>query len=269
MAPNEIAFSSNYCVEVILRLPAISPRFWDREKSGSSRAGSIGRRWLAFARFHLVLRALRDSSPGVLIQAIRLTEQPKMQTAPVREALSSLLKNNEATIRLQLALSLGQWEPQWAGRQLAHLIPAGTNDSWFNTAVLSSVSKCAGDLLDEIVKENLDFPHKSELVKHLVTTAIKNHASDPINLLNAIIPEASLKAPVETWRLEAIASFLDAFGDITKISASDSRKLASLFSIAETQANDLSLSSFQRGDRCDSWAETLIGTLRLVRCSPF
>ncbi|MFO0903431.1 MAG: neutral/alkaline non-lysosomal ceramidase N-terminal domain-containing protein [Pirellulales bacterium] len=95
-----------------------------------------------------VVAALDDPHPGVRKQALRLSE-PWLRGAPttaerlaaapdLAAAVTRRLDDADAAVRLQLALSLGEWDER-GGTLLAKLVAASPDDVYLRTAVLSSV----------------------------------------------------------------------------------------------------------------------------------
>jgi putative membrane-bound dehydrogenase-like protein len=115
----------------------------------------------------LVVSALQDTHPGVRRQALRLTEDRYSQTNGV---LESMEQDPDPQVRLQLALSLGQWpEPQNSGPLLAQLALRKDADAFLKGAVLSSVNKAnVGEVLRGVLHHKAPPP---ALVRQLVSTA--------------------------------------------------------------------------------------------------
>ncbi|HLJ96920.1 MAG TPA: PVC-type heme-binding CxxCH protein, partial [Gemmataceae bacterium] len=86
-----------------------------------------------------VLHALGDPHPGVRRHAIRLAEPFLATSKELGEALVNQVEDSDAQVRLQLALSLGEWRDPRAGAALAKLALAYPEDPFLTTAVLSSL----------------------------------------------------------------------------------------------------------------------------------
>lgn len=101
-----------------------------------------------------IQQALRDEHPRIREHAVRLSE-PFLQTAEKGDLLKSLLMlcdDDSEHVRFQLAFTLGATTPPEATEGLAHLVLAPENGSDIQTAVLSSVSDTADQLLPELLR---------------------------------------------------------------------------------------------------------------------
>jgi putative membrane-bound dehydrogenase-like protein len=83
-----------------------------------------------------VLAALQDQHPGVLENALRLSEN--FDADAVLSSAWALAKSPHASVRMQLAFSLGQWSHPKAGEVLAQMLAAHENDTFIRIACLSS-----------------------------------------------------------------------------------------------------------------------------------
>lgn len=94
-----------------------------------------------------LLTALRDAHPGVLVQAVRLSERFATSADPELLALvTALATHADATVRQQVAYTLGEWRDPAAGEALARLMQHET-DPFIRTAALSSALPHASTLL--------------------------------------------------------------------------------------------------------------------------
>jgi hypothetical protein len=86
----------------------------------------------------LVVRGLADSHPGVRINALRLAE--KRGATRVQEAAGRLVEDPDPKVRLQLALSLGEWTGAGVGEVLGRLAVKSVEEDFIPAAVLSSAA---------------------------------------------------------------------------------------------------------------------------------
>lgn len=88
----------------------------------------------------VLFAALRDSHPGVRRLAIRLCEPipPATDAAPA-DPLLALTDDADASVRFQLALTLGEFQSEAAGFALARLALRDCSDEWSRAAILSSM----------------------------------------------------------------------------------------------------------------------------------
>src|SRR5439155_16913698 len=98
----------------------------------------------------LVLRALEDREPGVREQALKLAEPRLAGSAALRSAVVALADDPSPRVRFQLAFTLGYLDTPEAVAALAKIARRPDTDSWTQTAVLSSATKCAGRLLEAL-----------------------------------------------------------------------------------------------------------------------
>ena len=84
----------------------------------------------------IVLRALADRHAGVRENALRLAET--RGTAEVVAAAALMTADPDPKVRLQLALTLGEWESPVAGAALGRLMVAGQTEALVRAAVMSS-----------------------------------------------------------------------------------------------------------------------------------
>ncbi len=84
----------------------------------------------------LLLRALADAHPGIRENAVRLAET--RPGAGVLAAATALVSDPSPKVRLQLALSLGEWREARAGEALARLAARDAADPFMVAAVLGS-----------------------------------------------------------------------------------------------------------------------------------
>lgn len=94
-------------------------------------------------------QALADPSAGVREHALRLTE-PRLKESPELLALvARATRDDDRRVRFQAALSLGEHPDDAAGPVLSGLLLREADDSWMQTAILSSLTGSpAGLLLD-------------------------------------------------------------------------------------------------------------------------
>ncbi len=132
----------------------------------------------------LISGAIKDSHPMVRRWAIEQSEKRQDHSEPIVAALASLVHDPSPVVRLQLALSLGEFHSALAGQALAELSLSTADDPFMNAAVLSSavphyrslVSKLAeaknapAQLQQELLVLGSEFPNDLvELLHPLLT----------------------------------------------------------------------------------------------------
>lgn len=160
----------------------------------------------------LLLEALADPNPGVRQQAIRLTESlpsEAQRTSGLATRLIAMVSDPAPEVRLQLSLTLGSWKDAAAGPALASLAIADLSDPWIRAAVLSSAIHFPADILEAVVGSAPDSRERTEFIGNLIATAVGIGDKDQLGKMAAALVPAT-PAALEGWRLQALASLLDA-----------------------------------------------------------
>jgi putative membrane-bound dehydrogenase-like protein len=100
-----------------------------------------------------LLVALRDTEPVVRQHAIRLSENLLADSAALREALFSLVGDDNLRVRYQLAFSLGQTSGPRRHEALARLAKRDSADPWIRLAVRSSLAEGSGVVLAALTQD--------------------------------------------------------------------------------------------------------------------
>jgi putative membrane-bound dehydrogenase-like protein len=102
-------------------------------------------------RDELLTSALGDVHPGVRENAIRLAEPRLDASAEVRARIQALVSDPSPRVRLQAAFTVGQ-SRQWDQvALLGRLARENVEDSWIQSAILSSAADCSGKLLGALL----------------------------------------------------------------------------------------------------------------------
>jgi len=157
----------------------------------------------------LLATALDDRHPGVRRHAVRLSEPWLNDSPQLVQRLASLLEDEDAQVRMQLAYSLGSWNNPQAGRDLAKLALAAPADGYLRAAVMSSVTADnAEQALSVALREAASQP---ELLSELLKFAASR---DDRRLLRATA--AKLLQPSEgrfsPWQFDVGINLLRALG---------------------------------------------------------
>lgn len=94
-----------------------------------------------------LVAALKDASPGLREQALRLAERHLGDAPALLQAVTALTDDPSPPVRFQLAFSLGASDAPPAVAALARLAARPDNDPWTQTAILSAAYRSAGQLL--------------------------------------------------------------------------------------------------------------------------
>jgi putative membrane-bound dehydrogenase-like protein len=101
----------------------------------------------------VLLPAFRDPVPGVREQALRLAERRLATSEPVRKAAVLLADDPSPRVRFQASFTLGEADTPEVVAALARIAHREDNDTWTQTAILSSASRSAPGLLETLVRD--------------------------------------------------------------------------------------------------------------------
>ncbi|MBI5772493.1 MAG: c-type cytochrome [Verrucomicrobia bacterium] len=100
-----------------------------------------------------VFTALADKHSGVRENALQLAEPRLNKSADFAAKVKFLAKDNDARVRVQAALTLGELGDTEVVNLLARIAVRDAGDKWTRAASLSSVGKRAGDFLDAVLSQ--------------------------------------------------------------------------------------------------------------------
>ena len=150
--------------------------------------------------------ALADPDAHVRRQAIRLSEAQINTSPALQQAVLKLV--DDADVRYQLALSLGEWNDPRAGQALGKLAQAGMGDGWIRAAILSSAVPQTAAILKGVLATPLKASGRSETVNQLIATAVgQDHPETLSQVLSAVVPKAGEE--IQDWQLSVLKSLLD------------------------------------------------------------
>lgn len=155
-------------------------------------------------RPELVERALRDVSPPVRRQAIRLAETRAKDAPKLIDTTVQLADDPEPIVRLQLAFTLGEWDTPAAGNALARIAVNAGNDPYLSAAVMSSALHHYETIADALIAAHEAGP----VTRDLLGMALPQNNRD----LTARLLEPILfphNGTYETGQMESFAQFID------------------------------------------------------------
>jgi len=132
--------------------------------------------------------------------------------AALGRAVAGLADDPDVKVRYQVALSLGEWSDPEAGRVLGKIASRDGADRWIRAAVLSSSSRHAEAVLEQVVASAGPEGPLPSLIEPLVATVTASPAPGAIARALASIGRGQA-AGQGSWRLVALASLLDASQD--------------------------------------------------------
>jgi putative membrane-bound dehydrogenase-like protein len=144
---------------------------------------------------------LSDPHPGVRENAIRLAE-PRLEAAEeLREKILALVSDPEPRVRLQIAFTIGESRRWDQAALLARLARENLDDPWIQSAILSSVGECGGDLFAAVVADpNLAATARStDFLRQLVVViGAQNRAAEVARTIETLAgsPNTGLALPL-------------------------------------------------------------------------
>lgn len=210
----------------------------------------------------LVMQSLKDKHPGVRRHAVRLSE-PLLKVNPaLGKALTFLVNDDDAQVRMQLAYTLGEWNDSLSGEALAKLMLAHPKDKYLIPASFSSIHQNnASSLIVTVLRAKENQSTKS-LLSLLIQLAVrqKNHKA-VAELLTSLTPPD--KSTYELWQVRALAGFLDA-AEQQGLSLSDLKSDAKGELKTSLAQLDLTLSKLTKRLQQNVSVEARIAMLRLL-----
>lgn len=129
----------------------------------------------------LLLRGLRDESPGVRRHAVRIAESLLDSAPELAAGVLELTDDEDLFARQQVAYSLGEWNNPRAGEALGRM--AIENENQFITAAVLSSSRSQLGAFLRVLTRAPTSPKRSELLLSLVTVAVKTVRQDDTGLV--------------------------------------------------------------------------------------
>lgn len=127
--------------------------------------------------------ALLDTLPGNREQGLRLGETVFLNSTLTPNLVEQLLKERDPRVRMQLALSAGAMEDEWAVDILARLLKKDGDDPWLQTAALSSSSGRSVLLIEELLGHKGSEPI---LTKLAAMTGAKGDQKEIVQILSLV-----------------------------------------------------------------------------------
>ncbi len=161
----------------------------------------------------LVLALCDDKEPGVRRHAVRMAEQFVDKHPDIGPAIAKRIEDSDAQVRLQAALSLGAWHDPQADAALAKLLARETQDRYFVTGILSSLTN--GNIV-AVLKSFLENKEHSrqhpDLTGRLFAMAASTAAEDDAAIAQVLdlLFATEGDGEYQTWQLAALAEVFDA-----------------------------------------------------------
>jgi len=185
----------------------------------------------------VLIHTLSDRYPGVRRFAVRLCERA---TAPaVLNKLRSLTDDEDAGVRLQLALTLGEIQQPWVAEDLAQLVLVNSDDSYLIAAVMSSLTPATAADVASLVLKGGDDAEASGRAEELLGQAVALSGEEQLTeLIRAVIGNGTDRA--QGWQMSAMRSVLAALAkrkiSLNSLPKSDSAAVAAFLQQARALA---------------------------------
>ncbi|MGE4002130.1 MAG: neutral/alkaline non-lysosomal ceramidase N-terminal domain-containing protein [Planctomycetaceae bacterium] len=155
----------------------------------------------------VLLTLLSDRDPRVVVPAIRLSES-LMENPKVLSQLLAMVRHDDARVRYQLALSLGECDDPQVDAALKDIAMKDSEDPWMRAAVLSSATPHAKRLLSDLLADNRSLTQHAALLQDVIATALGDDVSGRLGEIVSAIRGDVHQADVEDWQLAALAACL-------------------------------------------------------------
>jgi putative membrane-bound dehydrogenase-like protein len=157
-----------------------------------------------------IARALGDSEPWVRVHGLRLAEPRLAASAPLRDAVAALRRDDSPHVRFQLAFTLGELREDRALDGLAGLLVRDGEDRWLRAAVLSSIPGGAARLLARLRATAPDYlekpaPGALDALRQLAELAGASRREEQVVEWLRIVAGDAEGAPAR-WRLVALSA---------------------------------------------------------------
>lgn len=180
-----------------------------------------------------LVASLDSRDPRVLRFATRMSE-PLFEANPELGAVvCKLTSHTDARVRMQVALSLGEWDDPRAGEALGRLAAESGEDVWLRAAVLCSASKHADRILAAALKEQGSTA--SGMVPDLIATILgvdPDHG--PQRVLDALAQHDGGKTP--DWLFAAVTAAGDAVPEAQRSAVGGHKTVQSALAAARKRA---------------------------------
>jgi putative membrane-bound dehydrogenase-like protein len=151
-------------------------------------------------------RALRDPEAGVREQALRLADDRLRGSARLRKAVAVLADDPSPRVRFQLAFTAGEADSAETAGALARLARRQGNDTWTQTALLSSAYRLAPALLEALFADQELARSADADQRRLLTrlAALVGARPDDADVTRALRLLAGARDAAGDWRYPAL-----------------------------------------------------------------
>ncbi len=175
----------------------------------------------------VLIEMLKDHSPAIRENAIRIAEEKLEASETLSEALVSMVNDEDPRVRYQLLLSLGSLNTPAAGRARNVLLFQDIEDDWMQLAALSAREPDISSIYDQAIAALATKETNATQLFFRRISGMISRSSQPAEI-NRFLTEI-LTADEDTWYLPIVLEGLSGTGRSLKISPSNIRLLESKF----------------------------------------
>lgn len=152
-------------------------------------------------------RALDDSDPTVRSGALRFAERlapdPQLEKRVIERAADP-----DVRVRYQAALSLGEWKSEAVGLALGELAIRDAQNSWIQSAILSSAIPHANEILETALLSKDRQRLSMEFIGHLIATSLEEGDRSNAKQLSVAIFEKHFEPGEPAWNVGLAAALI-------------------------------------------------------------
>jgi putative heme-binding domain-containing protein len=154
--------------------------------------------------------ALTDPHPQVRRNAVKASEAMLKDSPRLAEAALALAADPDPRVRLQVALTLGNWNDPRAGKALARIIRREPGDSWIRAGVISSAVPHVATMLAELLKGPAEPPPQAVIEPLVVIAGSIEDRSASESVIRAISTPAGQGGAYASWQFAAARGLFEA-----------------------------------------------------------
>ncbi len=196
-----------------------------------------------------LLEALGDEHPGVVRNAILLTEPRIGESDALLQTLAALADHPDVKVKLQLALTLGESKAPATGEALGRIVVHAGDDRWLAQAIISSSQHHSLEVLKQLLvhlqNQRGDAEALSREVKtiaDLMATA-RAAGANPSTLVAGAIADADAHA---SWIFPLAAACAETIADKSELDQKSLESIRTVYQRAKTLSVDPAASSTLR-----------------------
>jgi putative heme-binding domain-containing protein len=191
-----------------------------------------------------ILLGLADKTAGVRENAVRLAEPRLKKSSALLSKVLALSEDADIRVRFQTAFSLGEVNDPRITAALLRIIKQDGDDTWIQTAVLSSVANSAGEMLTGVLNDSA-FAHDASgqnMVKQLAFIVGARGQTAEVDSLLSMASKPTVDVATQTTVFIGLADGLKRGGkSITKIAADSASPAAQSITTLLQKAQEIAV----------------------------